>query len=120
MLLIRRLQPRRFPPATSGRPATRHPATVWSRSCGPARRLLRNWRLSRVWGIPQNTAGLAGRKTQRPGMKAISASIIVLAGAHLMQGGFQTPSDFPQILGLVLIVIGLCGWFVDFKDKGSQ
>jgi hypothetical protein len=50
-------------------------------------------------------------------MKALSASIIVLAGAHLMQGGFQAGSDFPQMIGFVLIGIGVTGWLAGFRDK---
>ena len=57
-------------------------------------------------------------------MKSISASIIVLAGAHLMFVGFQihqrAESQFPQIAGCLLVLIGLWGWFTSIKDKEQR
>jgi hypothetical protein len=54
-------------------------------------------------------------------MKAISASIIVLAATILIVGGSQIQhSDtklFVQVVGCIVGAIGLGGWFVSLKDK---
>jgi len=56
-------------------------------------------------------------------MKAISASIIILAAAILLVGGSHIQhSDtklFVQIVGFGVGLIGLGGWFVSFKEKQS-
>lgn len=60
----------------------------------------------------------AGRERS---MKAISASIIVLAAAILLVGGSYIQHDhtqsFVQIVGCAVGLVGLGGWFVSFKDK---
>ena len=54
-------------------------------------------------------------------MKAISASIIVLAAAILITGGSRLQhSDtklFVQIVGCIVGLIGLSGWFISFREK---
>ena len=54
-------------------------------------------------------------------MKAISASIIVLAAAILLVGGSHIQhSDtklFVQVVGCGVGLIGLWGWFTSMKDK---
>ena len=54
-------------------------------------------------------------------MKVISASIIVLAAAILLVGGshLHHPETkvFLQLVGGVIGLIGLGGWFVSMKDK---
>jgi hypothetical protein len=54
-------------------------------------------------------------------MKAISASIVVLAAAILIVGGSHVKHVdtqlFVQIVGCGVGVIGLWGWFVSFKEK---
>ena len=54
-------------------------------------------------------------------MKAISASIIVLAAAILITGGSRLQhSDtklFVQIVGCIVGLIGLSGWLLSYKEK---
>lgn len=54
-------------------------------------------------------------------MRAISASIVILASAILITGGSLIQhSDtrlFVQIVGCVIGLIGLGAWFVSFKEK---
>jgi hypothetical protein len=54
-------------------------------------------------------------------MKAISASIVVLASAALLLGGsYVQHSDtrlFVQVAGCAVGVIGLGGWFISMKEK---
>lgn len=54
-------------------------------------------------------------------MKAISASIIVLAAAILIVGGSHIQhSDtkaFVQVVGCIVGVIGLGGWLITVRDK---
>lgn len=54
-------------------------------------------------------------------MKAISASIVVLAAAVLITGGSHIQhSDtkmFVQVVGCVTGLMGLGGWLVSFKEK---
>lgn len=54
-------------------------------------------------------------------MKAISASIIVLAAAGLILGGSHIQhSDtklFVQVAGCALGALGVWGWFVSIKEK---
>ncbi|MDB6153551.1 MAG: hypothetical protein JWL90_2004 [Chthoniobacteraceae bacterium] len=54
-------------------------------------------------------------------MKLLSSSIIVLSGAILITGGsFIQHSDtklFVQIVGCVIGLVGLVGWFASFKEK---
>jgi hypothetical protein len=57
-------------------------------------------------------------------MKAVSASIVVLAGAILLAAGsFIQHSDtkvFVQFVGCLVGVIGLGGWFFAFKSPGER
>ena len=54
-------------------------------------------------------------------MKAISASIVILAAAILLVGGSHVPhSDtrlFVQFVGCAVGLLGLYGWFLSFRDK---
>jgi hypothetical protein len=54
-------------------------------------------------------------------MKAISASIVVLAAAILITGGSHIQhSDtklFVQIVGVIIGLMGLGGWLVSFREK---
>ena len=54
-------------------------------------------------------------------MKAISASIIVLAAATLLVGGAYIPHAdtkvFVQIVGCGVGIIGLWGWIRSLKEK---
>jgi hypothetical protein len=54
-------------------------------------------------------------------MKAISASIVVLAAAILIAGGSHIQHAdtrlFVQIVGCALGLLGLGGWFVSFREK---
>ena len=56
-------------------------------------------------------------------MKAISASIIVLAAAILIVGGSHIQhSDtklFVQVVGCGVGLMGVGGWFVTLKEKSS-
>jgi hypothetical protein len=56
-------------------------------------------------------------------MKAISASIIVLAAAVLLLGGSFIPhSDtrlFVQVVGCAVGAVGLWGWCVSIREKKS-
>ena len=57
-------------------------------------------------------------------MKAISASIIVLAAAILITGGSHIAhSDtqlFVQVLGCVVGIVGFIGWFSTLKNTTDQ
>ncbi len=54
-------------------------------------------------------------------MKSISASIIVLTAAILILGGSNIQhSDtklFVQVVGCIIGVMGLSGWFISLKEK---
>ena len=54
-------------------------------------------------------------------MKSISASIVVLAAAILITGGSHIQHAdtklFVQIVGCVIGLVGLGGWFVSFREK---
>ena len=53
-------------------------------------------------------------------MKAISASIIVLAAVILILGGAHINTDtglFVEVLGCGVGLCGLIGWFLILKDK---
>ncbi len=54
-------------------------------------------------------------------MKAVSASIVVLAAAITTTGGsYIQHSDtrlFVQVVGCVVGVMGLRGWFIGLKEK---
>lgn len=54
-------------------------------------------------------------------MKAISASIVILAAAMLILGGSYIPHAgtklFAQIVGCVIGVLGLRGWMSALKEK---
>ena len=54
-------------------------------------------------------------------MKAISASIVVLAAAILITGGsYIQHADtklFVQIVGCVIGLMGLSGWFFSYREK---
>jgi hypothetical protein len=53
-------------------------------------------------------------------MKLLSASIIVLAGALIIIGASRFTSDtqtFVEVVGLVVCLIGLGGWFVGLREK---
>ena len=67
-------------------------------------------------------AGLdVGMTRQAMRGKHISASIIVLAAPILIVGGsYIRHADtklFVQIVGCLLGVVGLCGWFISLKEK---
>jgi len=57
-------------------------------------------------------------------MKAISASIVILAASILLTGGsFIQHTDtqmFVQIVGCVVGLIGLIGFYLGFNDKPSN
>jgi hypothetical protein len=54
-------------------------------------------------------------------MKAISASIVVLAAAILITGGsliaHADSKLFVQSVGCIIGLMGLGGWFVSFREK---
>ena len=54
-------------------------------------------------------------------MKTISASIVVLAAAILITGGSHIQHAdtklFVQIVGCVIGLMGMGGWFVSFREK---
>jgi hypothetical protein len=54
-------------------------------------------------------------------MKSISASIIVLAAAILVVGGWHIPihaePPVASLVGGLVLLIGLGVWFVSLKDK---
>ncbi len=57
-------------------------------------------------------------------MKTISASIIVLAAAVLITGGSFIQHDhtqsFVQVVGCLVGLIGLGGWFLAFKGDNEK
>ena len=57
-------------------------------------------------------------------MKALSASIIVLAAAVLLTGGSHIQHAdtklFVQIVGCVVGLVGLASWFVGFRAKDGS
>lgn len=56
-------------------------------------------------------------------MKAISASIIVLAAAVVLTGGSHVrhtqTQAFLQITGCIVGLAGLYGWYVSFRDRSA-
>ncbi len=54
-------------------------------------------------------------------MKAISASIIVLAAAVVLTGGAHVPHNdtkaFVMFVGCVVGLVGLWGWYRSFKQE---
>ncbi len=57
-------------------------------------------------------------------MKTLSASIIVLSAAVLITGGSFVPHDdtqlFVQVVGCLVGLIGLVGWYHAFKDPNEK
>jgi hypothetical protein len=57
-------------------------------------------------------------------MKAISASIVVLAGAVLLTGGslvgHTDTALFVQAVGVLVGVVGLVGWFFAVQNRSER
>ncbi len=50
-------------------------------------------------------------------MRSISASIIVLAAAILLLGGYYMRELYILVVGYGVGLIGLIGWYVSMKEK---
>ena len=60
------------------------------------------------------TRSVLGGKTIRASIIVLAAAILIAGGSHIQHSDTQL---FVQIVGCIVGLIGLAGWFVSFREK---